>query len=198
MHSVIPMRIAKISHVVLSALLFAIGILLVVNPTLSVTILEKFCGVFLILFGASKVIGYLSKDLYRLAFEYDHVFGYIIAGIGVIFLIRPDSLLMPVCIPLGIVVFADGVIKIQVARHARRFGLGAWWAILSLAVLAVLGGLFLAIYPLRDEIQMATVLGAILMLEGVLSAVTVLTSVKIKSYAEPGYFKKHRQDKEQQ
>ena len=36
------------------------------------------------------------------------------------------------------------------------------------------------------------------MLEGVLSAVTVLTSVKIKSYAEPGYFKKHRQDKEQQ
>ena len=43
-----------------------------------------------------------------------------------------------------------------------------------------------------------SVLGAILMLEGVLSAVTVLTSVKIKSYAEPGYFKKHRQDKEQQ
>ena len=43
MHSVVPMRIAKISHVVLSLLLFAIGIVLVVKPTLSVTFLEKFC-----------------------------------------------------------------------------------------------------------------------------------------------------------
>ncbi len=41
MHSVVPMRIAKISHVVLSLLLFAIGIVLVVKPTLSVTFLEK-------------------------------------------------------------------------------------------------------------------------------------------------------------
>lgn len=68
---------------------------------------------FLILFGASKIVGYLSKDLYRLAFEYDFVFGFIIAGIGLIFLIRPDSLLMPVCIPLGIVIFGDGVIKFR-------------------------------------------------------------------------------------
>ena len=196
MHSVVPMRIAKISHVVLSLLLFAIGIVLVVKPTLSVTFLEKFCGVFLILFGASKIVGYLSKDLYRLAFEYDFVFGFIIAGIGLIFLIRPDSLLMPVCIPLGIVIFGDGVIKIQVARHAKRFGISAWWAIFALAVLAVIGGMFLAIYPLEDEFLLATILGVILMIESVLSAVTVLTSVKIQSYAELGYLKKHREDLE--
>ena len=151
---------------------------------------------FLILFGASKIVGYLSKDLYRLAFEYDFVFGFIIAGIGLIFLIRPDSLLMPVCIPLGIVIFGDGVIKIQVARHAKRFGISVWWAIFALAVLAVIGGMFLAIYPLEDEFLLATILGVILMIESVLSAVTVLTSVKIQSYAEPGYLKKHRKDLE--
>lgn len=46
MHSVVPMRIAKISHVVLSLLLFAIGIVLVVKPTLSVTFLENSAACF--------------------------------------------------------------------------------------------------------------------------------------------------------
>ena len=61
MHSVVPMRIAKISHVVLSLLLFAIGIVLVVKPTLSVTFLEKFCGVFLILVGVLMCFGMLGR-----------------------------------------------------------------------------------------------------------------------------------------
>ena len=55
--------------------------------------------------------------------------------------------------------------------------------------MAVIGGMFLAIYPLEDEFLLATILGVILMIESVLNAVTVLTSVKIQSYAEPGYLK---------
>lgn len=182
MYSVVPMRIAKISHIVLSAILSVLGIVLILRPDFSVSMLEKICGIFLILFGAAKTIGYLSKDIYRLAFQYDFVFGFILAGIGIIFLLRTESVLTLVSILLGVVIFSDGVIKILVAWHAKSFGIGAWWAIFALAVLAVIGGLVAAIHRVDDAQALAPLLGCILIIESALSIVTVITSVKIKEY----------------
>ena len=120
MHSAVPMRIAKIGHLVLAA--FLLGVLLVADPSLQVG-WKYACGVFLILLGAVKITGFLSKDLYRLAFQYDSIYGVLLIGIGLIFLVRPVLTVESTGLLLGIFVFTDGIIKIQVARHARRFGI---------------------------------------------------------------------------
>ena len=88
MHSAVPMRIAKIGHLVLAAFLLVLGVLLVADPSLQVG-WKYACGVFLILLGAVKITGFLSKDLYRLAFQYDSIYGVLLIGIGLIFLVRP-------------------------------------------------------------------------------------------------------------
>ena len=138
MHSAVPMRIAKIGHLVLAAFLLVLGVLLVADPSLQVG-WKYACGVFLILLGAVKITGFLSKDLYRLAFQYDSIYGVLLIGIGLIFLVRPVLTVESTGLLLGIFVFTDGIIKIQVARHARRFGISVWWLIFSLAVLATAG-----------------------------------------------------------
>ena len=48
MHSAVPMRIAKIGHLVLAAFLLVLGVLLVADPSLQVR-WKYACGVFLIL-----------------------------------------------------------------------------------------------------------------------------------------------------
>ena len=125
MHSAVPMRIAKIGHLVLAAFLLVLGVLLVADPSLQVG-WKYACGVFLILLGAVKITGFLSKDLYRLAFQYDSIYGVLLIGIGLIFLVRPVLTVESTGLLLGIFVFTDGIIKIQVARHASSAAVVLW------------------------------------------------------------------------
>lgn len=185
MHSAIPMQIAKIGHIVLSALLVGLAILILANPQFPLAGVETACGVFLILFGAVKITGYASKDLYRLAFQYDFVYGFVLAGVGLVFLLRPDLSVETLGTVLGLFVFSDGVIKIQVARHAKKFGITLWWMVFAFAILASLGGLFVAIYPFGTVAALAVTMGVIFLIEGLMNICTVLTSVRVVEYREP-------------
>ena len=187
MRSTKAIRIAKTSYIILSALFIVLGVGLIALRDLSVSLIGIAAGVMLIAFGIVKLIGYFSKDLYRLAFQYDSIYGVLLIGIGLIFLVRPVLTVESTGLLLGIFVFTDGIIKIQVARHARRFGISVWWLIFSLAVLATAGGLFIAIYP-TDSVRFLTrFMGAVLIVEATMSACTVLSSVRVVEYPEtPG------------
>ncbi len=186
MHSAIPMQIAKIGHIVLSALLVGLAILILLNPQFPLSVFETACGIFLILFGAVKITGYASKDLYRLAFQYDFVYGFVLAGVGLVFLLRPDLSVETLGTVIGLFVFSDGVIKIQVARHAKKFGITLWWMIFAFAMLASLGGLFVAIYRFGTVPALEITMGVIFLIEGLMNICTVLTSVRVVEYREPG------------
>lgn len=179
-------------HIVLSVALIIVGVGLIARPDIFISVMGRFFGIYLILIGAVKTVGYLSKDIYRLAFQYDFVYGFILVGMGIVFLCHPDSVINLIGMLFGIVVFSDGVIKIQIARHARRFGISAWWAIFALAVISIVGGLIIAAILYKDSRIMSVMLGIIMITEGVMNIVTVMTSVKVKGYRESG--KKRRKD----
>lgn len=185
MHSVIPMQIAKIGHVVLSAAIIVLACLLLVGLHFPFAVWETVCGVLLILLGAVKITGYASKDLYRLAFQYDFVFGCVLAGIGLVFLLRQSMTVEIAGTILGLVVFSDGVIKIQVARHAKSFGIVLWWLIMAFAALASVADWWLH-YPWESVAILTTVMGVVFLIEGIMSACTVLTSVRVVEYRERG------------
>lgn len=185
--SIAPMRVAKVGYIVLSVAMGSLGAVFIVRPETSAVALGRLCGGLMILLGVIKLVGFFSKDLYRLAFQYDSIYGVLLIGIGLIFLVRPVLTVESTGLLLGIFVFTDGIIKIQVARHARRFGISVWWLIFSLAVLATAGGLFIAIYP-TDSVRFLTrFMGAVLIVEATMSACTVLSSVRVVEYPEtPG------------
>lgn len=183
-HSAIPIRIAKFGHVALSAAIIVLASLLLAGVRLPFTVWRAVCGSLLILLAALKITGYASKDLYRLAFQYDFVFGFVLAGIGLVFLFRPNMTVEIAGMILGMAVFSDGVIKIQVARHAKTFGITLWWMIMAFAVLASVGGLIVATYPWESIAVLTTVMGVVFLIEGIMSACTVLTSVRVVEYSE--------------
>ncbi len=185
MRSVTPMKTAKIGYIVLSAVLCVLGLVLILFPEFSASMLGVACGIVLILFGIVKLVGYFSRDLYRLAFQYDLACGCLLILLGAVMLLRPDSLLNFICVALGIYILTDGLFKIQIAVDARRFGLRRWWLILTEAILAAILGLVL-IFRLTDSTRVLTVfLGITMLAEGILNLSTVITAVKIVKNQKP-------------
>lgn len=185
MRSVKSMQIAKTGYIAASALFCALGILLIVKPDFSLKALGIICGAVLIVFGIIKIIGYFSKDLFRLAFQYDLAFGILLIMLGLVILMRPANLFHFLCLVFGISVLSDSLFKVQIAVDAKRFGLKYWLLILSVAVITGVFGLVLVFRPTESTLTLTVLLGICLAFEGILNLSTVLTSVKIIRHQVP-------------
>ena len=133
----------------------------------------------MIVFGAVKVAGYLSRDLFRLAFQYDLAFGVLLIALGIVTLTHPGETIGFLCVVYGILVLSDGLFKVQIAMDAKPFGIRKWWLILVAAVVTCVFGCVLIFRPSASLAVMTELLGISLILDGVLNISTVLTAVKI-------------------
>ena len=185
MRSVAPMKTAKIGYIVMSVLFCVLGVVLLFTPGVSALWIGRLLGIGLILFGAIKLVGYFSRDLFRLAFQYDLAFGLLLMVLGIVTLSHPGDALSFLCVMFGIPVLADGLFKIQVAVDARRFGIPQWWLVLLLAVLTGVIGLLLVLRPTEGAQALVMLMGASLFLDGVLNLSVALCTVKIVDYQRP-------------
>ena len=126
MRSVAPMKTAKIGYIVMSVLFCVLGVVLLFTPGVSALWIGRLLGIGLILFGAIKLVGYFSRDLFRLAFQYDLAFGLLLMVLGIVTLSHPGDALSFLCVMFGIPVLADGLFKIQIAMDSRQFGIRNW------------------------------------------------------------------------
>lgn len=185
MRSVAPMRTAKIGYIVISVLLCVLGIVLIAVPEFSISSVGAVCGAILIVFGIVRLVGYFSKDLYRLAFQYDLAFGIMMIALGVIMLLHPVSLMSFICIALGLSFFADGLFKFQIAIDAKHFGICEWWLILAVAIITVIFGGVLVARPVESSRILTVLTGITMLCEGILNIITMITTVKIIKHQQP-------------
>ena len=179
MRSTFPMRVSKIGYIIMSSMLCLLGIILIIAPDFSISLLGILCGSILVVFGVIRLVGYFSKDLFRLAFQYDLVFGILMLVIGSVVLVRPDGVLNFVCIALGISILADALFKIQIAMESKRFGIKEWWLIFDTAIIAGIFGLILIFRPAEGSSLLTVLFGVALLSEGILNMSTAFTTVKI-------------------
>ena len=163
MRSVAPMKTAKIGYIVMSVLFCVLGVVLLFTPGVSALWIGRLLGIGLILFGAIKLVGYFSRDLFRLAFQYDLAFGLLLMVLGIVTLSHPGDALSFLCVMFGIPVLADGLFKIQIAMDSRQFGIRNWWLVLVLTAL----------------------MGLSLLCDGVLNLSVALCTVKIVDHQRP-------------
>lgn len=173
------LRAAKYGYIILSVLICILGIALITVPDFSLKLLCCIGGILLIVFGCVKILGYLSKDLYRLAFQFDLAFGILLIILGLILLLRTEAMIHMICILLGIFILADSLLKIQTAIDAKAFGIGQWWLILATAIITAVFGFLLLFRPYETQKAAMILLGVSFLGEGILNLTTVLTAVKI-------------------
>lgn len=185
MRSVKIMKAAKIGYIVMSLLFCVFGLCLILMPGMMAPVIAVIFGILLILFGVVKLIGYFSRDLFRLAFQYDLALGLFLIVLGVVTILRTDHVMVFIGVVTGIYALVDGLLKIQISLDAKMFGLGLWWLILVSAILAGVTGCFLIFRPMESARILVILLGICFLAEGVLNLVTVLTAVKIIRHQLP-------------
>lgn len=147
--------------------------------------LVRLLGVLMIVFGVIKLVGYFSRDLFRLAFEYDLAFGLLLVVLGIVMLSRPGGTLNFLAMMCGIPFLTDGFFKIQLALDARRFGILRWWLIIALAALTCCAGTVLLCSPAAGVRIVTALLGAALLADGALNLSVALCTVKIVAHQRP-------------
>lgn len=183
--SMTPMRVAKTGYIVMSVVFCVVGVLFIALPARSAVMIGRVLGAAMAVFGVVKLVGYFSRDLYRLAFQYDLEFGILLIALGVIVLLRTNGVMDFICIAAGVAILADGLFKIQIAIDSRRFGIRDWWLIMVLAVVTGGVGLLLIFRPWESVQVLTVLLGAALLAEGVLNLCVALSAVKIVKNQQP-------------
>lgn len=185
MRSTAPMRVAKTGYIVMSVFFMAAGIAFIVFPSFSSKIIGRALGIAMIVFGIVKLVGYFSKDLYRLAFQYDLEFGILLIVLGGIVLLKPENVLNFLSIALGIAILTEGLFKVRIATDARSFGIESWWLTMVFAVLTAALGLILVFRPSESAETLIVLLGISLLAEGILNLTVALSTVKIIKHQYP-------------
>lgn len=185
MRNITPMRTAKIGYMIMSMLFVLFGALLLADPDHMGEAAGLITGVGIMLFGIFKIVGYFSKDLFRLAFQYDLAFGILLEILGVIILSKPKGFIEFITVVIGIAFLADGLLKIQISLDSKRFGISKWWTVLMMAILTGAVGAILVVSPSWGSELLLRILGISFITEGVLNFITVITAVKIIKHQKP-------------
>lgn len=182
---VTPMRIAKYGYIMVSILFCLAGIAMILLPVSSVKVIGICFGIGMLLFGIVKLVGYFSKDLFRLAFQYDLQFGILLLLLGLLTLVKPGNVMNFICIAFGVCIIADCLFKVTTALEARHFGIRQWWLTLVLAVFTGIIGMLLAFRPTESMQVLVILLGISILAEGILNLGVAISLVKIVKHQVP-------------
>ena len=171
-------KLAKTGYLIISVIFYILGAAYIVLPEVPPLVLCVISGIMLIAYGVIKIIGYFSKDLYCLAFQYDLACGLLLIVFGIIALVRSQQIIPHLSVGLGTLILLDGLLSIQMSRDAKQFGLETWYVILAAAiVVGVLGGVVI-ISPFHTTLGQHIAAGCALLAQGFKSHCVVHYTVK--------------------
>lgn len=155
-------KFARTGYILISILFYLSGILCLALPDISGKAAAIAGGIILIVYGIIKIIGYFSKDLYCLAFQYDFACGTLLLILGIVILAANQKFKGYLLSALGVLILLDSLLCIQTSMDAKRFGLSSWPVILAFSILS---GALGAILILTNT---QTIAGCSLLAEGLM------------------------------
>ncbi|MBS6466318.1 MAG: DUF308 domain-containing protein [Clostridium sp.] len=172
---------AKISNLIIYSFMVAVGLAMLIFREIPTNVEMIILSVLCILVGGAKILGYFSNDLYRLAFQFDLAIGLFLAIIGVLTLIVGSKDPLGTVRLFGIYIFIDGLLKLQTAFDAKKFGIARWLVILLTAILMVGVGIVGLLASYLEQISQLIVLDVALMLDGLVNIWVTAYTVRIRA-----------------
>lgn len=170
-------KFARTGYILISILFYLSGILCLTIPDISGKTAAIAGGSILIAYGIIKITGYLSKDLYCLAFQYDFACGIFLIVLGIVVLTANHKFKEYLLSAIGVLILLDSLLCIQTSMDAKRFGLSSWPVILAFSILSGALGVLLIV----TNTQM--IAGCSLLAEGLMRHYIVHCTV----YLSPDY-----------
>lgn len=178
-------KLAKAGYLVISVVFYVFGVAYMLLPDVTPRAVCTMSGVVLMAYGVIKIIGYFSKDLYCLAFQYDLACGLFLAVFGVILLARSQQMIPHLSVGLGTLILLDSLLSVQMSKDAKRFGLETWYVILAAAIVAGVCGGVVIVSPFQTARGKHIAAGCALLAQGFKSHCVVHYTVKTMEHRLP-------------
>lgn len=173
-------KFARAGYILVSILFYISGIGCLIVPEISPKMASIAAGIVLITYGIIKVTGYLSRDLYCLAFQYDFACGLFLIVLGIVVLVIGAKFEGHLLAGLGFLILLDSLLCIQTSMDAKRFGLATWPVILAASILAGTLGTVLIVTNVQK------IAGCCLLAEGFMRQYVVQCTVYLSPRPDPG------------
>ncbi len=134
------LKTAKIGYILISIAFYISGFCCIVSPEMMGKKGKMVAGILLIAYGIIKIIGYFSKDLYCLAFQYDFACGVFLIILGIMTLSIRNEKELYMLAGLGVLILLDSLLGAQTSLDARRFGMADWKWIFFFSILSAISG----------------------------------------------------------
>lgn len=132
---------------ILESLIFAIlGIVLVCKPEGTVKLISGVLGTVFILVGIYKIINYFVTKVENDFFNYDLIYGLTSIVIGIVAMAYMNIIGSVFRIIIGVWIVYTSFVRINSAIQIKRIGSNLWIFGLILAILMLVGGLYVIIY----------------------------------------------------
>ena len=179
-------RCAKAGYIVSAVAFMALGLILTIWPEMSMITISYAAGAIVLASGIVRIVGYFSKDLYSLAFQFDLALGIFTVLIGIVFLLHPQWLISAIPFFVGIFVLVNGLFTFQTSLDSKRFGMKYWWVMLIFSVLSSALGIVLIIDPFTGAGVLTILVGVTMMCTGVEKRFLALYTIVIKKKNKHG------------
>ena len=131
-------------------------------------------------FAAQIVLDFAASGLAdRIGYRKCVIAAHLMAAVGIVILVRRESIMHLIFAVLGLMVLMDALVRIQMSIDARRFGLSLWWRILLAAILVGIFGMILLIDPYGGAKMTMVLTGISFLLEGALNLGVAIYTVKV-------------------
>lgn len=163
----------KTKLLLLSVLGILIGIVLIAFPeTTMITVGYVFAGCLIIL-GIVYIIAYFKKDIMEAYYQHDLVIGLVLILIAVCSILKVVMLIELIPVIMGILVFTNGIIKLQHAIDLKRANFRGWVYVLVFASLCMVIGIILLAEPFETIKLFMRLIGVGFVFGGITDIITL-------------------------
>lgn len=168
----------KVKSTVVAVALIIVGLMFVIFPGSSATIICYVAGALLLLWGIICLVSYFSSGLKKPGSS-DLALGITLVCVALLLFIKPWAIAGFLTIILGIALIVDGTIKIQQFVDMTKAKMKTGWLVLLFAIISLVLGILMAFDPFGGNVLMIFA-GISLMVVGVLDLIAVGVTGKIK------------------
>ncbi len=158
----------------IAATLIVVGLLFVIFPKSSGTIICYILGVILCLWGIVRAVTYFRLDSSVAFGSFGLVQGAALILLGIVCFARPALVASFLTAAFGLILVIDGVLKMQYAIDLLRMKAPYWWIVLTSSLIMVALGIIALLNPFGTSLALMIFVGISLIVDGLADLATVI------------------------
>lgn len=157
----------KKSLVAASLVYVVLGLVLILFPDLTTSLLCTAVGLLLLAYGLTAVISFFAQSGGSYSFQFDMIVGVFAALLGGVFLLWPHWILSFLPTIFGIYILIDGLTNLKRGLDMRSYGYAGWTTTLVLSAISLVLGAVILWNPFSTHLLLVRIIGASFLYEGV-------------------------------